>query len=239
MSGKLLQDHRDKIQTIDLKLLQSDWLNAKYNYILFFNDSTVLTAPNENRQFLFEYHTKADTLFIQNISFENIMSWEKYQILTLNSDILIMENISKNNSRLPQDTIALINTKTINYNNLTYKKILFSYSSGTREIELEIIKDSLTFTEYDFNNKSIRYHCLLSIETVNQINRKLELLDPGSNIITVPAPGMSNVSLKIEFNENVAPIDIVDINPMPNLRVAGIIAYLNNLDKILKIKEER
>ena len=85
--------NQEKNQSIDLDLLKSDWLNAKYGYILFFNDSTVLTPPNEHNNFLFEYHVNFDTLFIENIDYQNMRSWEKYQILTLNSDLLIMKKI--------------------------------------------------------------------------------------------------------------------------------------------------
>jgi hypothetical protein len=216
--------------------LQSDWLNAKYNYILFFNDSTVLTPPNDNKQYIFKYHTNSDTLFIENIDYKNVRSWEKYRILTLNSNVLILKNISKNNSRLPNDTISLINTETINYNNHVYKRINFSYDSGSRKIELEIIGDSLKFKEYDFNENYKIYYSILSTGVISQINRKLELLDPETKIISVPALGMPLVSLKVEYNGNI--IEFKDIDPMTNLRIAGFIAYFNNLDKIINIKKK-
>jgi len=230
--------NQEKNQSIDLDLLKSDWLNAKYGYILFFNDSTVLTPPNEHNNFLFEYHVNFDTLFIENIDYQNIRSWEKYQVLTLNSDLLIMKNISKTNFRLPQDTISLINTKTINYNNLTYQKIYFSFNSGARKIELKIEGDSLTFIEYDSMENYKIYHSILSTSTINQINRKLELLDPETNIISVAYPGVPSVSLKLEFNGSLTPFEFKNVDPMTSLRLAGLITYLNNLDQILRITKE-
>jgi hypothetical protein len=229
---------QEKIRNIDFKLLQSDWLNANYGYILFFNDSTVLTPPNVNRQFVFKYHINFDTLLIQNTDDPKKSTWEKYKILVLNKDILLMRNISRNNFRLPYDSVSLINTKAINSNEMTYKRILFSWSLGYKK-EVEIKGDSLTLKEYDTTDSIKVSYAVLNRNTVNQINRKLELLDTETTISTVSGPDVPEVTISVDYNQNVNPIEFKSVDPSPkHLRLAGFIAYLNNLDKILNIEKK-
>jgi hypothetical protein len=222
----------------DLKFLKSDWLNANYTYILFFNDSTVLTSPNENGNFIFGFKVKQDTLLIsKNISSNN--EWSKYQILTLNKDALILKNLSKNDERLKADTITLINTSAIKKNIYSFKRINFTFERGYKKV-ITIMGDTLLYSSN--GGKFIgEYYSKLSNKQINLINQKLNLIETTfPSQIDLGGPGSPYITLDLEIIGE-KPIKLKGSPPPPeeNLRLAGLIVFLNNLDQIVDLKEKK
>jgi len=223
---------------IDLGLLKSDWLNANYTYIMFFNDSTVLTSPDDIGNFIFSYKVNHDTLFIsRNITKRN--EWSRYQILTLNKDALIMKNLSKNDDRLKVDTITLINTSTINKNIYAFKRINFTFQKNYKK-EITIVGDSLFYSSTGGNYIG-EYYSHLSKKLINQINQKLKLIDTSfPTELDLGGPGSPYITLDLEI-EGEKPIKLTGSPPPPddNLRLAGLIVFLNNLDQIVELQEKK
>ena len=156
----------DEKKTIDIALLKSDWLNAKYNYFFYFNDSTVLNPPDDNATFVYDYLVKHDTLSICRMKGSKYKNWEKFQILLLSNDALTLKNITKRNFRQKNDTITFVNTSTINKSEAKIKSIEFNFVGRPHSKNFELRNDTLKFYEHDKSARTpyLSYKCELRVK---------------------------------------------------------------------------
>ena len=232
----------DDKKTIDISLLKSDWLNAKYNYFLFFSNSTVFTPPDENSNFVFNYKTKTDTLFLGRKLSTGIHYWAEYKVLLLNRDVLILKNISKRDSRLKSDTITFVNISTINKNEAQIKSLKFSFI-GKQSMcrNFEIIDDSIKYSDKGNPENLNNYKAKLSPSIINELNLKIKLFEPYC-LFDYKIEGYPRIDLTLELKENFGNGNTIKMkgsapDPERNIKLAAYITFLINLNETIELND--
>jgi len=233
----------DDKKSIDIKLLKSDWICIKYNYLLYFNDSNVFAPPYLDNEFVYNYRLAFDTLSIFNKNGPKVRELERFKILYINPDVLVLKKVIKKSHNIDSDTITLVNTSTFNENNYKIRNIVFRYN-GLFNKYLEIKNDSLKCFETKDIKKKPHLKYKLSPSIVEQLNSKMKLIEQNCNYkLSQYCPDGGKVYLKIQFKMNNERNDSIVIEGCPlafeNLRISSFIAYLNNLDEIIRKNEKK
>lgn len=227
----------DEKKSIDINLLKSDWINVRSHFILYFNDSTVFTPPYLD-DFVYKYRLKFDTLLIFTGNGYKYRELEKFKVLYINPEVLVLKKLTKESNMLNTDTITLINTSTFNDNNLKIKKLIFRIE-GRKDKYLEISDDTLKCFVTKSKYQKPYLKCKLSSNIIKQLNKKMNLIEHNYNYNSDKyCADCEVVNMRVDFENDYEKRDSIIIKDCPvsleNFRLVSLVTYFACLDEIVR-----